>query len=74
MNYKERQLKLVELILEHRIFADFFDYMIETGKMPDINDIQDKMRELNVCSEQLIKRRSSSVYGWLKWVFNLTNI
>lgn len=39
LNYKKRQLKLVELILEHRIFADFFDVMMETGEVPDKKEI-----------------------------------
>lgn len=74
LNYKERQLKIVELILEHKIFADFFDLMIETGEMPDKYDIESKMRKLNVCGEGQIVRRASSVFGWLKWIFNLTRL
>lgn len=74
LNYKERQLKLVGLILEHQIFVDFFDYMIKTGDMPNKRDIENKMRNLHVCTEGLIVRRASSVYGWLKWIFNLTKL
>ena len=74
LNYKERQLKLVGLILEHRIFSRFFDEVIETGEIPNKNDIADEMRKLNVCDEGQIVRRSSSVYGWLKWIFNLTKL
>lgn len=74
MNYKQRQLKLVELILEHRIFADFFDYIIETGEMPKIYDIETKMREYHVCNENQVNRRASSVLGWLKWIFTLTKL
>lgn len=50
LNYKKRQLKLVELILEHRIFADFFDVMMETGEVPDKKEIADEMRALHVCN------------------------
>lgn len=74
LNYKERQLKIVELILEHKIFVDFFDLMIETGEMPDKYDIESEMRKLNVCGEGQIVRRASSVFGWLKWIFNLTRL
>lgn len=74
LNYKERQLKLVELILGHRIFSVFFDRVIETGDMPNKQDIEDEMRALHVCDEGQIVRRASSVYGWLKWIFNLTKL
>ncbi len=74
LNYKERQLKLVELIFEHQIFDDFFDIVIETGDMPCKKDIESEMRTLHVCDEGQIVRRASSVYGWLKWIFNLTKL
>ena len=74
LNYKQRQLKLVELILEHEIFIYFFDYMIKTGEMPDKDTIAKKMRELNVCKEGQIVRRASSVLGWLKWIYHLTKL
>ena len=74
MNYKERQLHLVGLILQHQLFADMFDHTIKNGEIPDTKIIQAKMEELNVCGRSLIVRRSSSVYGWLKWIFNLPNL
>lgn len=74
LNYKDRQLKLVELILEHQIFSYFFDNMIETGEMPNKKYIENEMRTLHVCDEGQIVRRASSVYGWLKWIFNLTKL
>lgn len=75
MQYKQRQLKLVSLMLEHQIFAEFFDMIIDnSGELPDKIIIQDRMRELNVCNEGQIVRRSTSVRCWLKWVFNLTKL
>lgn len=74
MNYKERQLKLVSLMLEYAIFARYFDEVIDNGELPDQKDIQNTMKELNVCSNNLVIRRASSVLGWLKWIFNLTNL
>ena len=77
MTYKERQLKLVSLMVEHQIFADFFDYVIvNNGELPTKQQVCDKMRELNVCgdNETTIGRRSSSVLGWLRWIFNLPNL
>ena len=74
LNYKERQLKLVSLILEHKIFAHFFDVVIENGELPDTADIEKMMRALNVCNEPQINRRAGSVYGWLKWIFTLPKL
>ena len=65
LNYKERQLKLVSLMLEHQIFAEFFDRMAEAGEL---------MRRLHVCGEGQIVRRASSVYRWLGWIRNLTRL
>ncbi len=75
MQYKQRQLKLVSLILEHQIFLEFFDFIIENfGELPEKGVIQTRMRELNVCNESQIVRRSQSVRCWLKWIFNLTKL
>ena len=74
LNYKDRQLKLVELILEHEIFSYFFDEIFKTGTMPEKLYIIEKMKQLNVCSNSLMNRRASSVQGWLKWIFILTKL
>ena len=74
LNYKKRQLKLVELILEHEIFGTFFDSLMLTGQMPDKNRIASEMRRLHVCNEGQIVRRAGSVSGWLKWINNLTKL
>lgn len=67
LNYKDRQLKLVQLIFEHRIFSVFFDEIIETGELPEKRFIEEEMRALHVCDEGQIVRRASSVFAWLKW-------
>lgn len=75
LNYKQRQLKFVELILQHQIFADCFSIIIKNGgEMPDKNVIENMMRSYNVCNEGQIARRASSVQGWLKWIFNLIKL
>ena len=74
LRYKERQLKLVSLILEHEIFHRLFINVYNNGELPTKEEIQEIMRENNVCNDGQIVRRSSSVYSWLKWIFNLQNI
>ena len=75
LNYKKSQLKFVELILQHQIFAECFDMVIQNdGEMPDKKTIENLMRKYNVCNEGQIIRRASSVQGWLRWLFNLRNL
>lgn len=71
--YKERQLKIVSLILQHRIFYDLFSAVIEKGVFPTKEEIIEKMMTYQVCSIKLMRRRSSSVSGWLRWIFHLTD-
>ncbi len=68
MRYKERQLEYVKLMLEHQIFHELFEIVLRTGGVPEKRMIAGKMRELQVCSENLIDRRASSVRGWLQWI------
>lgn len=74
LKYKERQLKYVKLILEHKIFNEFFIESYNTGVLPEKELVKKRMKELNVCGEKLIDRRSGSVIGWLNWIFNLTKL
>lgn len=74
LKYKERQLKLVELILKHDIFNRLFEKVYHSGTMPTPEEIRSIMRKNNVCNTEEINRRSSSVYSWIKWIFNLQNI
>lgn len=74
LNYKQRQLKLVKLILNHKIFHEFFFYSYTSGTLPTRDEIKAQMRKYNVCNEGQVDRRSRSVLSWVKWIFNLTNI
>lgn len=73
MNYKDRQLKLVSLLLEHKIFNGLFFKSLITGKLPSRNEVIDEMVKYNVCSAgSVATRRSQTVISWLNWVFSLT--
>lgn len=74
LNYKDRQLKLVNLILEHKIFHELFIKVYKTRKLPPKELIEQKMRLYNVCNEPQINRRAGSVLSWLKWIFHLPRI
>ncbi|QVK06889.1 type II restriction enzyme [Mycoplasma mycoides] len=74
LNYKQRQLKLVSLILEHKIFNELFIQTYINHQFPTKEQIVNIMLENKVCSKNLVERRSNSVFAWIKWIFNLTNI
>lgn len=74
LNYKSRQLELVSLILQHKIFNVLFKETYNRGNLPDRNEVKRLMKEYNVCNEGVISRRSTSVISWIKWIMNLTNI
>ena len=71
--YRARQLEYVRLILEHPIFHDLFEAALQIGDVPDKEYVAKKMREYQVCGENLIVRRSSSVRAWLYWILMLVN-
>ncbi len=71
--YKARQLEYVKLILKHRLFNEMFELILQKGEVPDKQYIAARMRELSICSENLLLRRASSVRGWLFWIKNLVN-
>ncbi len=71
--YRARQLEYVRLILEHPIFHDLFEAALQIGDVPDKEYVAKKMREYQVCGENLIVRRSSSVRAWLYWILTLGN-
>lgn len=74
LNYKKRQLHIVSLIFEHRIYYEIFKKTMELGELPDRKYIQNKMLELNVCGEKVIERRASSIVSWIKWILRLTTL
>ncbi len=71
--YKARQFEYVKLILQHQIFNEMFGVFLRTGDIPDKYFIANRMNELNICSENLLVRRASSVRGWLYWIASLVN-
>lgn len=77
LKHKQRQLKLVELILSHRVFREVFEICIETGEMPDkakVVEIMKRCNLYNIKSEDTFDRRSQSIISWVKWIFGLTKL
>ena len=70
-NYKEKQLILAEYILEHEVFRVMFDIYLRVKQIPDKQTTIEIMRNLNVCGESLLDRRSVSTLCWFRWLIAL---
>lgn len=72
--YKIRQLKFVEAILKHRVFAETLRLYLQHGEMPTRSEIINIMKECNlfqVEAESTFYRRSSTVMSWINWILDL---
>lgn len=75
LTYKDRQLKLVSLILSHEIFKELFQYILDSGVFPTKEKVIEIELKYNVCGPGAVAiRRSGTVIGWLKWIFSLPNV
>ena len=78
MGYKERQLKLIELILSHEVFCLVYEYYLENHSIPSKKDIVSYMEQTAIknpntgqpYSDSTNKRRASTVVAWIRWIIN----
>ena len=69
---RERRLAILGLMFKHEIFHHFFGIMYGNGQLPSTKDIMEQMKLHNMCNEgSTMKRRSSTVKGWLRWIAEL---
>ncbi len=74
MEYKERQLALVNQILMHKVFNETLKLHLECGEMPDKQTIIQIMKRSNlyhVEADSTYLRRSSTVVGWINWILGI---
>lgn len=77
LNDKERNLELIKLILQHKPFYDCFSLYMSKGEFPNSNDIFLILKNSNLYnlnSDVTIKRRSSTVKGWINWIIDLISL
>lgn len=75
MTYKQRQLELCKSILQHRAFYLTFQQSLQIGAAPCKQQVI-KNLEAGISgemSESTLERRSSTVRGWVEWIYNLIN-
>lgn len=73
-NDKEKYLEIVKLILQHKPFYDAFSLYLKIDDFPNSNDIFRVLKNneiYNINSDVTLKRRSSSVKGWIDWIISL---
>ena len=71
LEYRERQLAIAAQILKHRVFHQTLKLHLESGEMPDTQQVVRIMKQshlYHVEAESTYVRRSSTVTGWLNWI------
>ena len=69
LSTKERNRMLIEMILKHKPFYNTYKYYIENDMFPDIEIIMKDIKDsTNIENEAVIKRRASTVKGWVNWI------
>lgn len=74
LDYRNRQLAFCKNILEHRVFHESLKRYFATGTMPRKEEIVSIMKAVqlaNIDSEVTLKRRASTVRGWLDWIVSI---
>ncbi|NLK69341.1 MAG: transcriptional regulator [Clostridiaceae bacterium] len=74
LKYKARQLKFVELILQHKVFRETLQKCLEYGYMPPKYEIVEIMKSSNlhrIASNETFGRRASTISGWINWILEL---
>ena len=72
--YKKRQLAYCEKILQHKAFYEIFTRSLEQNSIIGQDEIVSIMKSsnlFNIGSESTFKRRSSTIRGWISWIFSL---
>lgn len=74
LDYRERYLQIISLILQHQIFNDIFHKIFDEGTLPSKDDVLLLMQKYNVCSiSNTTGRRAESVLSWMKWILELVD-
>jgi len=73
-NYRQRQLRLVTLILKHSAFSEALALYFQKANIPTKPEIVEIMKHsdlYNVNTEKTFNRRASTIIGWINWILSL---
>ena len=75
MPYKQRQLELCRDILQHKAFYLTFQQSQQIGAVPHKQQLMENLNASisDEMSETTLGRRSSTIRGWIEWIFKLIN-
>lgn len=74
INYKQRQLKFVKLILKHSVFCETLALYFKKAESPTNYEIVKIMKQenlYNINQEKTFQRRASTILGWINWILAL---
>ncbi|AFZ00363.1 type II restriction enzyme [Calothrix sp. PCC 6303] len=72
--YKKKIISLIKKILQHEAFYKTFKLTLENGLNPDIHTISEIIKSSSLSknyADATIKRRSSTVRGWIDWILSI---
>lgn len=81
VSYKQRQLKLIEMILSYKSFYLTYEAYRNNNEMPSKDEIVSYIRQAGVVdpktglpySDSTNRRRASTVSAWVRWIINTIN-
>ena len=69
MDLKERNKKLIELIIKHKPFYDTYKHYQDTEELPSREQIKETIKKyIFDMSDETINRRASTIRGWIQWI------
>ena len=71
LDYKRRQLSLIKLILQHKVFHDVYKLTLLKNSLISINEIVEVMKSNNLYnmeSDETYRRRAQTIRSWIGWV------
>lgn len=74
LNYKNRQIEFVKLILSHKVFHMTIKRYFEKLEMPTDSEIVEIMKECKlykIGKDSTFYRRASTIKSWVDWIINL---
>lgn len=73
--YREKYLGLAAAILSRPVFHKVFELYLKNGSVPERDTVVDVMAQCRLpLNDVTLKRRASTVNGWLRWILSLAGV
>lgn len=77
LNYKERQLAIINQILSHSVFNKVLDMYLQNGEIPNKNIIINIMKNsglFNIEADSTYYRRTFTITSWINWILERVDL